>query len=212
MRPAPRKVAARVQKFGEADSLLDTFMPEYDVRERHNIQIDAPASVVLDCASRMDLRQSRVVRAIFRAREILLGSKPHPVPEGGLLQFTKSIGWRTLAEESGHEIVMGAITQPWSADVIFKPVLPEEFAKLREPDHVKIAWTLRADVVTSDTCIFRTETRAVACDESARKKFYRYWRRFRPGIVLIRLLMLKPLKRQAERQAQRSPQRRAAIQ
>jgi hypothetical protein len=211
MRPAPQEVAGGVEEFGEGDSLLDTFMPEYDVRERHNIQIHAPASIVLDCASRMDLHQSRAVQAIFRAREFLLGSKPHPIPEGGLLQFTKSIGWRTLAEEPGHEIVMGAITQPWSADVIFKPVFPEEFATLREPDHVKIAWTLRADAVTGDICIFRTETRAVACDESARKKFRRYWRRFRPGIALIRRLMLKPLKREAERQAQRFPQKRTAF-
>ena len=49
--------------------------------------------------------------------------------------------------------------------------------------------------------MFRTETRAVATDAAARAKFRRYWSFLSPGIVLIRWLMLGPVKAEAERRA-----------
>ena len=70
-------------------------------------------------------------------------------------------------------------------------------------DRLHIAWSLRADPVDEQTSIFRTETRAVATDAAARARFRRYWAFASPGIGLIRLLSLKPLKRDAERRAQR---------
>ena len=87
----------------------------------------------------------------------------------------RSIGWGVLADVPGREIVMGAITQPWLADVVFRALPPEEFAAFDEPGFVKIAWTLRADPVTATTSIFRTETRVTTTDPTARARFRRYW-------------------------------------
>jgi hypothetical protein len=64
-------------------------------------------------------------------------------------------------------------------------------------------WSLRADPDGSGRCVLRTETRAVATDDAARQKFLRYWSRFSPGIILIRRLMLGPIRRDAERRASR---------
>jgi hypothetical protein len=47
--------------------------------------------------------------------------------------------------------------------------------------------------------VFRTETRAVATDPGARKKFRLYWSIFSPGILLIRSAMVAALKVEAER-------------
>lgn len=47
----------------------------------------------------------------------------------------------------------------------------------------------------------RTETRAIATDADARKKFRRYSSFFSPGIILIRWAVLAPVKREAERRA-----------
>jgi hypothetical protein len=66
---------------------------------------------------------------------------------------------------------------------------------------VKIAWTLRADPISRSQSIFRTETRAVATDAAARRKFRRYWAVLSPGIILIRRASLKPLKAAAEHAA-----------
>ena len=185
-----------------ADRMLDRMMPLYDIVERHHIDVAAPADVTFAAACEQDMMSLPIVRAIFKGRELFLGSEPdtdaHP---RGLLAMTKSIGWGELAHVPGREIVMGAVTQPWTADVVFRPLPPDQFAAFIEPGYVKIAWTLRADPVGPHASVFRTETRAIATDAYARSKFRNYWSLFSPGIIAIRWALLWPLKAEAERRA-----------
>jgi hypothetical protein len=182
------------------DSLLDGFMPRYDVVERHSIEIAAPADVVIRAAREMDIRDAPLADAIFKAREIVMGAEPHSPPAvRGLVGETISLGWRILAEVPGREIVVGAVTKPWEGNVKFIGLAPDQFAAFTEPNFVKIAWTLRADPIAPTRSMFRTETRAVATDAVARSKFRRYWALASPGIWLIRRLSLAPLKKDAER-------------
>lgn len=184
----------------ERDPLLDRFMPDYEVAERHHVRVAAPAAVTLLAASETDLQQSRIIRAIFRARELVLGADPDAgTRPTGLLALMASLGWRVLAETPGREIVVGAVTQPWLPDVVFRGLAPEAFRAFQEPGYVKIIWTLRADPIDESASMFRTETRVTTTDESARTKFRWYWARFSPGIVLIRRVMLRQLKADAER-------------
>jgi hypothetical protein len=186
----------------EQDALLDQFMPAYDVAERHHVRIGAPAAVTFQAASEMYLEQSTIVRAIFKAREWIMRS--HAVREPAIRAFLdrmRAIGWGVLAEIPGREIVMGAVTRPWMADVVFRPLPPDQFAAFAEPDYVKIAWTLRADPIGAGASIFRTETRVVTTHRAARAKFRRYWAFASPGIILIRWASLGPLKAEAERRS-----------
>ena len=186
----------------QQDALLDRFMPAYEVAERHQIRIDAPADITFEAAIELDLQQSPIVRAIFKGREWIMRSHPVRQPESAsFIDQMRSIGWGVLAEEPGREIVMGAVTQPWLADVVFRPLPPVEFAAFHDPNYVKIVWTLRADPVGPAESVFRTETRAVATDPVARAKFRRYWSFLSPGIILIRWASLAPLKADAERRA-----------
>jgi hypothetical protein len=186
----------------EKDALLDRFMPSYDVVERHHIHVAAPVELTFQAACEMDLRASPIVRAIFKGRELLLGSTPDEKQRPrAFLALTKSLGWGVLAEMPGREIVMGAVTQPWEPDVVFRAIPPEQFAAFQEPGHVKIAWTLRADVLSNHESVFRTETRAMATDATARRKFRRYWAFLSPGIILIRRATLGPIRAEAERRA-----------
>jgi hypothetical protein len=192
-------VAARVERESERDVWLDRFIPEFDIIERHSRRVHAPAAQTFAAACNVDFDDSRIIRAIVRGRELLLGSRHEaPGPRRGLLAATTAMGWGVLAEEPGREIVMGAVTQPWEANVVFRALEPDAFAAFREPGFVKIAWTLRADPDGAGS-IARTETRAVATDDAARRRFRRYWRRVWPGIVLIRYLALHLVKRDAER-------------
>jgi hypothetical protein len=104
----------------------------------------------------------------------------------------------------GREVVLGAVTKPWEPNPTFRAIPPAEFASFREPGFVKIAWTLRADSRHDGGCDFWTETRAVATDDTARRRFRWYWARFSPGVALIRYLSLAPLKAEAERRARLS--------
>jgi hypothetical protein len=186
----------------ESDPLLDRFMPVYEVRGRHHVRVAAPASVTLAAAREMDLQHSPIARAIVRTREVILGAAPAgPRRATGLLEEVQALGWGVLAEVPDREIVVGAVTRPWEADVVFRAIPPHEFAAFSEPDYVKIAWTLRADPRGEHDSVFSTETRAVATDAAARARFRLYWSFFSPGMALIRLLSLGPLKKGAERRA-----------
>ena len=186
----------------DRDSLLDRFIPTYEVAERHQIEVNAPAATTFEAATHLDLLASPVSRAIFRGRELIMGSQGRPVAaRGSFLEQMTAIGWGMLAEVPGREVVMGAVTQPWRADVVFRPLRPEDFAAFNEPDYVKIVWTLRADATGASTSVFRTETRVATTDAGARARFRRYWALASPGIILIRWLSLGPLKADAERRA-----------
>jgi hypothetical protein len=164
--------------------------------------VAAPAAVTLIAAREQDLFKLPLVRTIFRTREVVLGAKPSDRPQPpGLLAAVQALGWGVLADVPGREVVVGAVTRPWEANVTFQALAPDEFAAFSAPGFVKIAWTLRADPVDGEASIFRTETRAIATDAIARARFRRYWAFASPGIALIRHLSLRPLQREAERRA-----------
>jgi len=184
----------------ERDGLLDRFMPVYDVVERQHIAVGAPAPITFDVARMLSLDAVPVARTIFRARELLLGARERRTDlPAGLVDQMRALGWGVLAEEPGATIVMGAITRPWEPNPRFHAVDPREFAHDMTPGAVRIAWTLRADPVGPDASIFRTETRALATDAEARRRFRAYWAFLSPGIRLIRLATLAPIKCAAER-------------
>jgi hypothetical protein len=186
----------------EADRLLDRFMPAYETVERHQSRVDAPAADALAAAYDVDLRDSTIARAIFRTRELVLGAKSTPaVGRQPLRAQVEELGWGVLAEIPGREIVFGAVTQPWMANVHFRPLPADEFVTFKEPGYVKIAWTLRADPVGPQSSIVRTETRVVATDPQARDAFRRYWSYVVPGVRVIRLLLMRLVKTAAERRA-----------
>jgi hypothetical protein len=180
-------------------------MTRYDVVDRHSISVAAPASVTFGALMDQSLDDSAVVRAIFKGREVLLGAEPSQPPHArNLVEVTRALGWVTLAERPGHEIVVGAVTRPWEPNVVFRGIPPAEFAAFNEPDYVKIVWTLRADAVSAHASIARTETRAVATDAAARRRFRWYWARFSPGISLIRTMAQRLVRKKAEEGARQA--------
>jgi hypothetical protein len=185
---------------GPRDSLLHRFMPTYEVREHHETEVAAPAEVTYAVARELNLRRSALVQAIFRGREILMGSKTtEREQQQNFLTEVLGLGWRVLADEPGRELVVGAVTQPWEANVVFRGLAPEEFAAFAEPGYAKIVWTLAVDPVGQDRSIFRTETRVATTDPKSRERFRRYWSLLSPGILLIRYEILRLIRREAGR-------------
>jgi len=181
------------------DGVLDSFMPRYDVCERHAIELPTPAEATLAAAKSLELHRSPMVHAIFKGRELILGSRPDTTARPrGLLELTKSLGWGVLAE-TPREIVMGAVTRPWEPNPVFRAISPRDFTTFADPGQVKIVWTLRADPAEDGGSTFRTETRAVATDAESRRKFRWYWSFLSPGIILVRLLLRRALPAEADR-------------
>jgi hypothetical protein len=181
-----------------ADDLLDRFMPDYEVVERHHVRVKAPPEITLAVAKNTNVLASPVARGLFIARAWALGAnvEDRTLP-ATLADQMQAIGWRVLAETPGREIVFGAVTKPWQAEPEFRGLLPSAFLAFSEPDYVKIVWNVRAD--PSDIgSIFRSETRVCTTDAGARAKFRRYWALVSPGVVLIRRAILAHVKREAE--------------
>lgn len=186
---------------GRADPLLDRFMPTYEVREYHEIRVAAPVDIAYDAVRAMDVNRSRLVRGIFRARQLAMGGDEAPSTPRPLVEETQALGWAVLAEEPGREIVLGAVTQPWVADVHFEGLPPDEFAAFDRPAYVKIAFTLSAEPLNGVSSIVRTETRVMTTDRYARERFRRYWAAVSPGVRLIRMEGLRLVRADAERRA-----------
>jgi hypothetical protein len=69
---------------------------------------------------------------MFKTREWLLGAHPDGFQRPrGLLRWAKSLGWEVLAEAPDRQIVLGAATRPWDADVVFRTITPVRRAALR---------------------------------------------------------------------------------
>jgi len=184
---------------GRPDPLLDRFIPQYEVREYHETRVAAPADTAFAVACALDLQDSGLIRAIFKGPELLMGAGPEARREPqSFLAEVLALGWRVIAEEPGRELVVGAVTQPWEANVRFRGLDPEEFAGFSEPGYAKIAWTLAVESTGPDSSIFRTETRVVTTDARSRRRFRRYWSLVSPGVVLIRREMLRLIRSEAK--------------
>ena len=180
---------------------IERLIPAWDIRTCHETIVQAPANTVFAVAGHFDLQSIHLVRAIFWLRgKLMRASSSPPRRPAGLVEEMKSLGWGELSRQPGRELVMGAVTQPWLADVKFTPVPTDEFLGFGEPDRVKIVWTIEAVPIEPSLTLLRTETRVRVTDLVAREKFLRYWRFAHYGIELIRWLLLPAVRRAAELQ------------
>jgi hypothetical protein len=203
--PGPAQDEPPTRPGAPAERLIERFAPEAMAHGRHEVRIRAPADLVFEVAEGFDLLSIPAVHAIFRLRAGLLRA---PLPRRddlkGLIHETQRMGWAELARRPGRELVMGAAVQPWLAEPVFKPVAPDRFLDYAAPEHVKIVWTLEAEPLGPALTRFTTETRVQPTDDAARRRFRRYWRFAGIGIVLVRLLALPAVRREAERRVERA--------
>ncbi len=179
-------------------SPLDAFLPSPDVREHHRITVRAPASFVYEACRVFDMQSVFLVRATFRLRALLLGAADaQGWKSDGLFTDVRRMGWGILVDEPPHLFVAGANCQPWRADVRFTP-RSGDIRTFAAPEQVKIAWSLEVEASGPEECRLHTETRAQATDAAAHRRFMRYWRWARFGIIGIRLLLLPAIRREAE--------------
>jgi len=149
-------------------------------------------------ARAFDLLSVPLIHGIVSLRQRLLRSRRVERCPQPFLDEALTMGWGLLHSEPGRLFIAGAVCQPWLADVVFAPIPPESFAAYQESGHVKIAWTLEVEPVTPHSARLATETRARATDPAARRRFRRYWRWARFGILPIRWVMLPAIRRRAE--------------
>lgn len=184
-----------------SNSLLESVMPDYEVRIEHHVEIDAPAELAFEAICGSDFSRSPTVRALFRAREIVMHAKratpEAPVARGLVKQFTE-MGWTVLGQVAHREVAFGTATKPWEPNPVMHALPPERFKTFADPDYARVAFTVRVDPLSPARCIARTETRVQTTDDRSRAKFRWYWSFLSPGIALVRLALLQQMKKEAE--------------
>jgi hypothetical protein len=186
--------------------LLDEFMPEYDVHEIHAIQIHAPPARIYAAIHEVSVSDLGVANGLVFLRSLpsLLRGKAPPSSRRTskpLFKLSPNSNFFLLAEEPSRELVIGFVGKFWkpAGREWHRCSGSEEFVEFDDPDFAKAAWNLYIDREADGWCRLSTETRVLGTDPQARRKFKAYWSVIYPGSAYLRRVLLKAIKRRAER-------------
>lgn len=176
---------------------IKTLLPRIDFRERHSIDIPAPAGLILDCAMDYRLKNDPLVRIAIGLRELparMLGQTTRPPFDRDDFTF--------LGRDGNNALAFGLIGAFWEADYGLLPCRSaEDFRACVRQDVCKLVLSYTLQPLTRGTHSLTTET-SVFCPTSAtRRHFAPYWYLIRPVSGLIRRRMLASVRAQAERRS-----------
>src|SRR5438477_4329762 len=181
-------------------ALLDKFVPACQFREVHEIRIRAPAEAVFQAVQAVTAREIRFFRLLTwlrsprltRTRENILAAPP----DRPLLDVALQSGFLLLAEDPPRELVFGTLLCG-RLPRLSRPE-PRDFAEFERPGFCKVAMNFRLRDEGGGWVRLTTETRVLALDAFARRRFAAYWRVISPGSAFIRRMWLDAVKRRAE--------------
>ena len=173
-------------------SLLDRWLPRFDVSEVHSTRVHAPLDRVDSAMRALDARSSWVIRTLFRLRS--LGSRSGL---GGDREGLLRSGFVVLEEEPGRYLVLGLTGRFWRLDGGIRRVPAEAFRGFAEPGFALAGWSFEL-VPDGAGVTVTTETRVYCTDDESRRKFRRYWHLIGPFSALIRREMLRAIRKRAE--------------
>jgi len=180
---------------------LDHFVPVYQFREFHSIQVAASrertyrAIRAVTAGEIFLFRTLTAIRRFGRPGPESILSAPEHRP---LLDVATHSGFMLLAEDPGREIVIGTlVVAPRGWRPRHSPT-PEDFKSLHAPGFAPAAMNFRLEDNGPGACRVTTETRVYATDAGTRRRFAAYWRVIYPGSALIRRMWLRAIRVRAE--------------
>lgn len=195
------KLPAPLSPQSTGSSLLDGFVPRYQFNEVHSIEIHAPLDSVYAAITKVTASEIRLFRILTWIRSPHIGptreSILNPAADDPVLDVATRSGFLLLAESPPHELVFGTIG--FGGPLAASNPTPEGFRNFDKPGHAKIAMNFLVTPIANGSTRLRTETRAYATDDAARRGFATYWRVIYPGSSIIRIMWLRAIRARAER-------------
>src|SRR5688500_18201534 len=189
--------------------IIDRFLPVHEWNEVHSVEIAAPPAAVLDALRKVTADEIALLRGLFAVRRLpgrILGRSARSGgreaasgARGPVLEGILRSGFVLLGEDPEREVVVGIVGRFWQARPENADISgAEAFLAFAEPGWAKSAMNFSVAESKRGTRL-TTETRIVATDARARRRFGAYWLLVRPGSGLIRRMWLRAVKRRAER-------------
>jgi len=182
--------------------LIESFIPNPDAAETHQIVIAASCAVVYQALLTADLGGSPVIKGLMALRSlpaiVLHPRRLRQRPRRINLQTLIEAGFGRLAEEPGREIVLGVAGRFWRPTGNILPLSEESFRHPPQPGLARAVWNFAVQDAGPGRTILSTETRVVCGDKVTRLKFRAYWLVVRPFSGLIRLIMLRAVRQLCE--------------
>jgi len=175
--------------------LIDDFLPNYDVCERHQIKVHAPLDKVYATVRHLDISQAKLSMFLFRLRGIPAGL---PAPSSFTLEDFLKMGFILLDERPDEELLLGLVGRFWTPSGELLRLDSGGFRNFNEPGYAKAVWNFTLAKQFDDTVLLETETRVLCLDEISRRRFRLYWLLIGAFSGLIRREILRAIKRKAE--------------
>ena len=184
--------------------LLDEFLLDYDVVERHWTDVALPPVRAWRVLRDADLSASPVTRALMALRRLGGGRSGAREPLTIDALVRRGFAMR-LADRPPTGVVLGIVGKFWMLRPAGAPegLRAERFTAFREPGWAKAAWSFEVHPLERGRSRIATETRVQCTDDASRRRFRRYWRVVGPFSALIRREMLRGIERDARRSVNR---------
>jgi hypothetical protein len=171
--------------------LIDYFLPRFDMRSHYYIDVKAPAERAYLEARRLDMRDSFIIRLLYRLRGL-------PDSDFTFEEMLRQ-GFVLLADDPPREIVFGLIGRFWRLSPLIEHIRADDFVRFGRPGFAKIVGNLAFTPLGRNRGVrVWTETRVQSLCASSRRSFRIYWLIIAPFSGLIRKEWLRLIKRKAE--------------
>lgn len=176
---------------------LDEFMPAFDVSMRHGMEVRASPAAAYEALRQADLSKSWLVSALFCLRGLARTRRGAPAD---FLEAVQRGGFVRLAERPPHEVAFGVAGKFWlPSGGRVDGLTRESFLAFTTDGFAKAAWSISFEAKHPGLTQVATETRVQCLGSHARRCFRVYWTFVRPFSGVIRRVLLRQIKRQAER-------------
>ena len=181
--------------------LIDRFLSAYGWNEVHSIEIAAGPATVLSAVRSVTAREMPLVGLLMGLRALparLLGHRPSVGGGGPVMEEILRSRFVLLAEDE-TEVVVGTVGRFWQPRATHAELRDGDgFLAFDAPGWAKAVMNFSVADAGGGRTRLVTETRIVATDAHARRRFAAYWLIVRPGSGLIRVLWLRAVKKRAE--------------
>jgi hypothetical protein len=165
--------------------LIDEWLPEFDVGERHDIAVPVAPERALELALSTPVASDRIVRTLLSARGMVARTET-------IERFFLAHRFVVLARVPTEWVVgaVGAVWRPRGGLVRLDDA--EAWRAADVPATIKAAADFRAERIPGGSRL-TTETRVKAMDDRARRAFRLYWLAISPFSALIRRRWLRAI-------------------